>query len=476
MKGRLTAIQLDYVLDHIAHHAELGSGLRQMIGYGVEPSGNGSSIYFPAADEELDMGKVLRIDEIPVLYPVAGAPDAGVPDAGVRVTFYSFREKNLHFHHDLLKSIFHLLSGYEEVKSGAADPYNRFPYNESLQFKLGIIDKPVVNYYMEIILSGIGQFCERNSIPFPEIPVFPGPILMLSHDIDLIDSYSFRETAFKFKQLLGLAVSPFNWKGKIIDAFTALYHLLNPFSGKNPFWSFPNLMKWESERGFRSSWYFLEKDGKYDNSHYRFHHKRIRKLMGELSDKGHEIGIHGTMQSYDNLPDMKRTVERLRAVSPQPVTGIRQHYLRFRPNHTARIQAEAGLEYDASLGFAEREGFRNSYCWPFRFFDFGNQCATDHWEIPLTLMDVTHFRYRNLNFEQSGRSLEKLAREVVHFNGVFSLLWHNSFFDEWEFPGITEHYTGLLDQLKTFGMEGITGREILTRMKLRETGGDQMRR
>jgi hypothetical protein len=91
-------------------------------------------------------------------------------------------------------------------------------------------------------------------------------------------------------------------------------------------------------------------------------------------------------------------------------------------------------------------------------------------------MDVTHFRYRNLNFEQSGKSLEKLVREVVRFNGVFSLLWHNSFFDEWEFPGITEHYTGLLDQLKTFGLEGITGREILTRMKFREAGGDQMRR
>ena len=31
MKGRLRAIQLEYVLDHIGHHAELSDELRQLI-------------------------------------------------------------------------------------------------------------------------------------------------------------------------------------------------------------------------------------------------------------------------------------------------------------------------------------------------------------------------------------------------------------------------------------------------------------
>ncbi|MCK5692283.1 MAG: hypothetical protein KAI08_05525, partial [Bacteroidales bacterium] len=180
--------------------------------------------------------------------------------------------------------------------------------------------------------------------------------------------------------------------------------------------------------------------------------------------QGHEIGIHGTMQSYDKLQAMRRTVEHLRAVAPTAVTGIRQHYLRFKPNHTAQIQAEAGLSYDASLGFAEYDGFRNSYCWPHKFFDFNKQRAMDYWEIPLTLMDVSHFYHRKLSNEQSREAIEKLATEVVKFNGVFSLLWHNSFFNEAEFPGITEHYTGILDLFESLGMEGITGMEIIGRM------------
>lgn len=456
MRNRLTAIQLEYVLDHLGHHAKLGDDLRLLIQYGEQALAGTPSVYFPASDAELDLDKVIRIDEIPVLYPLADNSAA----------FYEFKEKSLCFHHDVLKSIFHLLSGYEEVKNGARDQYGRFPYSESLQFKLGIIGKPVVNYYMEIILTGLRQFCKINGIPFQSRPLLDRPILMLSHDVDLIDAYDFKETAYKFKQLLGLADSPFKFQGKLRDACTALYHFLNPFSKKNPFWSFDKLMEWEAERGFHSSYYFLEKDGKYDNSRYHFHKSRIRKLMGVLSSQGHEIGIHGTMQSYDKLQAMRRTVEHLRAVAPTAVTGIRQHYLRFKPNHTAQIQAEAGLSYDASLGFAECDGFRNSYCWPHKFFDFNKQRAMDYWEIPLTLMDVSHFYHRKLSNEQSREAIEKLATEVVKFNGVFSLLWHNSFFNEAEFPGITEHYTGILDLFESLGMEGITGMEIIGRMNL----------
>ncbi len=455
MKGRLSAIQLEYVLDHLGHHAELSDELRQLIRYGEKKVPGMPSIHFPASEAELDLNKVIRIDDIPVLYPLSGDKDS----------FFDIEDLSLCFHHDMLKSIFHFLSGYEEMKNEVRDEYDRFPYKESLQFKLGIIGLPVVNYYMEIILTGLKQFCELNSIPFHTRSILDGPILMLSHDIDYLEAYDFKETGFKFKQLLGLADSPYNFRGRIREAFTALYHFLNPFSKRNPFWNFDELMEWEAERGFHSSYYFLEKDGKYDNSRYKFHKKKIRLLMESLADRGHEIGIHGTMQSYDNPVAMRRTIENLRAVSPQAVTGIRQHYLKFKPNRSAQIQAEAGLDYDASLGFSEYDGFRSSYCWPYKFFDFQKQCSMDYWEIPLSFMDVTHFYHRKMNFEQSRAAIEELSAEVVKFNGVFSFLWHNSFFNEAEFPGITKHYIALLDHFHSLGMKGITGKEIIERMK-----------
>ena len=455
MKGRLTAAQVEYVLEHIGHHTGPDQHLRTLLAYGRKPEEHKPFIFFPASEEELDLKKVIRIDDIPVLYPVEPQPDS----------FYTLHEKRLHFHHDLLKSIFHLLSGYEEIRNTERDQYGRFPCAQSLPFKLETLNRPVVNYYIEIILTGIGEFCEQNQIPFSRDPLLNRPVLMLSHDVDLINAYDFKETAYKFKLLLGLADSPLSLKGKVRDAFSALCHFLNPLSRVNPFWSFPKLMEWELERGFRSTYYFLEKDGKYDNSRYRFHYKKIRRLIRELSDGGHEIGIHGTMQSFDDREAMGRTVKHLRAVCPEPVNGIRQHYLRFEPKLTARLQAEMGLSYDASLGFSEHEGFRNSYCWPFKFYDFDRQQTMDFWEIPLTLMDVTHFHHRNMDYARSNDSVRILASEVVKFNGVFSLLWHNSFFDEQVFPGITDHYTGILDHLKSLGMEGVTGNEIVRKME-----------
>ena len=88
----------------------------------------------------------------------------------------------------------------------------------------------------------------------------------------------------------------------------------------------------------------------------------------------------------------------------------------------------------------------------------------DLWEIPLTVMEGTHFYYRKLDLASSRASIEGLVEEVCKFNGVFSLLWHNHFFDEREIPGITKHYTRILDLCKKKGMKGLTGSAIQGKM------------
>ncbi len=455
MKGWLTASQKQYILEHLGHHASLHQEITNSFCFGTDSVVERPSIRFQTSADPLHLNKVLWIDKLPVLYPVANQPG----------TWYTFRDKNLIFHHDLLKSAFHLLSGYEEFRNQASDQFGRFPYKESIPFKLGIIEKPVVNYYFEIILKGLEEFALKNGIPFQRNPVFKQPVFMVSHDIDRTLGYGFFETGFKFKQLLGLSEPTLSRKETIKDAFISLFHFLNPFSGKDPYWTFETLMKWEEDRDFRGTYYFLEKEGgRNENSRYRFHEKRFVKLFQELSERGHEVGIHGTLKSALSQDVMDRTVGNLRQVSPEPVVGIRQHYLKFTPGTTGQIQEKAGLKYDASLGFAEHDGFRHSYCWPYSLFDFKDDRTMDLWEIPLTVMEGTHFYYRKLDLASSRASIEGLVEEVCKFNGVFSLLWHNHFFDEREIPGITEHYTRILDLCKKKGMKGLTGSAIQGKM------------
>lgn len=455
MKGWLTESQKQYILEHLGHHVTLSPELTEYFSFGSLPPKEESCIHFHTSQHSLDLDKVLWIDELPVLYPCSGRQSE----------FYSVHGKQLIFHHDLLKSAFHFLSGYEEFRNTSLDQYGRFPYKESLQYKLGIIGKPIVNYYFEVLIEGISEFARKNNIPFRRNPVLKQAVLMVSHDIDKINSYGFFETGFRLKQFLGLAGTTMSRKNHFIDLITSLFHFLNPFSRKDPFWSFESLMYWAEERGFRDTFYFLQKEGgRNENSRYHFHSKKFRELFRELSSRGHEVGIHGTLQSASSQEHMNSTVNKLREVSPAPVIGIRQHFLKFDPRITAQIQEEAGLKYDTSLGFAEHDGFRHSYCWPFRMFDFHNNCARKLWEIPLTVMESTHFYYRKLDLEGSRSSIEKLLSEVLKFNGVFCLLWHNNFFEEREIAGITDHYTGILDLCRENKMEGLTGRDIQKKM------------
>ena len=131
----------------------------------------------------------------------------------------------------------------------------------------------------------------------------------------------------------------------------------------------------------------------------------------------------------------------------------------------AVIHEKAGISYDSTLGFPEHEGFRNSYCFPFKLFDFQSDRMIDVWELPLNVMDVTLFHYRKLTKDEAYKSVEVILDEINRFNGLFTLLWHNDFFDEDRYPGISEFYANLLRMIKTYHPLSLSGKEISNRMK-----------
>jgi len=86
------------------------------------------------------------------------------------------------------------------------------------------------------------------------------------------------------------------------------------------------------------------------------------------------------------------------------------------------------------------------------------------WEIPLVVMDATLFYYRKLNTTDALVKMEELISEVKRFNGVFSLLWHNGYFDEKITPGIRRFYEKLLERIHEDQPESMTGSEIIDRI------------
>ena len=202
-----------------------------------------------------------------------------------------------------------------------------------------------------------------------------------------------------------------------------------------------------------------------ENSRYHFHSGKIRGLISSIEEQGHEIGLHGTLESSQDPEAMLGGLKRLNAVTRHPVSGIRQHYLKYSNPQSTRIHEKAGFSYDATLGFAEQAGFRNSFAHPFRLYDFERERPFSVWQIPLLAMDVSLMAYMGIPMEKIPAAIDPLLAEVKKFHGIFSLLWHNCNLDEEEFPGINRTYIQLLESILDSGFIPANGRDVLEPFK-----------
>jgi peptidoglycan/xylan/chitin deacetylase (PgdA/CDA1 family) len=443
MDRKLSENEIRYLLDHLAS-LYTGADLGQYLVTDEETAD--ASLLFPLSEKPLDESRIYTIREIPVLFPCSESGQ-----------WYSVEGNRVRFHHDILKSAFYLLSGYQEQISDEKDIHGRYPWKSSIQYSLGITGKPVVNYYFMEILEAFGEFCKLNGLVFRK-NVWEAPVLFLSHDVDRIRKYTFRNLVYVGLQLAGLkpAGHSFSRRLKTLADYARGIFLFR----RDPYWNFDELTGMERQLNISSTWFFLEKTRR-DNSRYHFSNRKIRALVATLTRSGHEVGLHGTLESSEAPDAMATGIQRLNAICDTPVKGIRQHYLRYSCPATARIQADAGLEYDATMGFAEQAGFRNSYAFPFRLYDFENDRPLDIWQIPLHVMDVTLLGYMGIPLAAVIDTIRPLLQEVIRFSGVFSLLWHNCNLDEEEFPGINVLYRELLSEIMGSGFRSLTGSQVI---------------
>ncbi|MFW6275650.1 MAG: polysaccharide deacetylase family protein, partial [bacterium] len=451
MKGRLTQNQIHYVFYHLNLFLDLNGEIKERILFVNNSSDlqnikSRGKIIFMLSENSLDHSKAIAIDNILYLFSNSKIKE-----------HYRIENDNLIFNHDILKSAFYLLSGYQEQFPKQKDMHDRFRFAESVQYKLGFVDKPLVNYYFQIIIEGLKEFGKLNKIFITEKNYFKTFGFILSHDIDRVDYYSIHQIKYFIKGLLGLSQTGYSKKQLFFLLPHNIVGCIFPFLKKDRYWSFEWLRKTETKLGIKSTFYFLLKGIKHHDAYYDVNEKRIRKIINYLENEGCEIGVHGTVGSYKDAGELKYCIKRLNKVTSEKIKGIRQHRLKFNHPETFKIQQNEGLIYDSTLGFAEHEGFRNSFCFPFKPYDFEKDRMIDIWEIPLMVMDVTLFNYRNLSFAEAQIKIENLIGEVNKFSGIFTLLWHNGYFDEIKFPGITDFYTGLLKRIMKKNPKADTG-------------------
>lgn len=278
-----------------------------------------------------------------------------------------------------------------------------------------ISDRFLTRPYMSEYLSDNGL-----SIPYPDGHGFA---VCLTHDVDEIYPplrYAVLSSASSLKggDLQGTKEQLF-WRLK----------------GKksSPYINFREIMAIEQRYDATSSFYFLATDR--DVLRFRYDIEDLENVLGIIPDSGCEAGLHGGYYAYDSLSEITSEKKRLEKVLNRPVTGYRNHYLRFKLPETWDFLQRAGFKYDTTIGNNRIVGFKNGLCHPFRPYDTRSGRELDIVELPLTLSDFTLMNAR-IPPDRKWEIARTIIDSVERCGGVLTVLWHsdafnNSYLRDW---------------------------------------------
>ena len=328
---------------------------------------------------------------------------------------------------DIFASAFLMLTRWEEMVNPIRDAHGRFPGEESIAFKNNFLTRPVVNEYAELLwnmLVACGFKEKREKRDFK---------LYLTHDIDhLFTSVTNRQIAADLC--------------KRFDAPMAYRHFRYKYT-QNPYDQYDFLMDCSERMNVQSRFCFKASDliTRYDQDNYLTTGK-FRHIIRNIKARGHLIGFHPGYDTY--LDESKWTKEKnlLEEAAQTKLLEGRQHYLRMLVPTTLRIWENNGMETDSTLGYADRNGFRCGTGDEFPVFDLLNRKQLKLKERPLVVMDGTLKQNTANSPEKSLEIVREYLQTGRKFGMGITLLFHNSSFNQENWPGWKRMYRNLTDE------------------------------
>jgi hypothetical protein len=314
-------------------------------------------------------------------------------------------------HADLIASAYFLLTRYEEmVRRDVRDVHGRFPGQESLPFRAGFIQQPVVDGYRSLL---------RRRLGLPEVRSGLRNIF-LTHDLD---------APFLYRSWKGLVRS-------LIDKRSLSHSLRGKFgeAEEDPYYTFPLIFEQDGritgQDRRAQSIFFLRAGGrtKEDKPHYSLQSRDMRSLIDSILEQGCGIGLHASYEAGLKPSLIMKEKERLERSAGITVTCNRHHFLASREPEDMDCLEVAGISDDFTLGYADVAGFRMGTSHPFRRINPQTRCLTSLRLHPLAIMDSTleEPKYMGLSHEEASTYCLRLISEAEKAGGELSLLWHNT--------------------------------------------------
>ncbi len=347
---------------------------------------------------------------------------------------------------DLIASTYFLISRYEEmVRKDVRDVHGRFPGKESLPYRAGFIDSPLVEEYGKLLRVQLRDVGLKISEPPTKIRK-----IFLTHDVDQLSHY--RNLRGFVGGLLRGIQRPKEGNKAIKSYFGGLKN--------DPWYTLPWLFKMDnSVRQILGNdrcelVTFIKVGGgtrKEDKPFITHHIQDFQSLITLCKKKNVTFALHA---SYEAGVDPTRIIEEkkhLERVSKRKTEYNRNHFLNSREPEDMTALIDAGITDDFTLGYADVAGFRLGTCRLVKWINPKTRQLTTLTLHPLTMMDGTlsDKRYMNLNAHDAFEYCIRLINMVESWNGEFVSLWHNTSVEDTPQSYHRKLYQDIIQYLKT---------------------------
>lgn len=332
---------------------------------------------------------------------------------------------------DVFAACFYLVSRYEEYLPAERDTHGRYLARNSLLYKQGVLQKPVINIWINAFKKEIIKKF-GSSVPFGQKSFIHVPTI----DVDVAYAYLYRDkyrnagAKLKARVKGNKQLSSEREKvlaGDINDPFDQYEFLVNASKTSRPifFLSVGKRARFDKNISYRSPGF--------------------KEMLSKIA--ACDLGLHPSYLSNKKPGMLAKEKARLEEVAGREILKSRQHYLKLDIPGTYRNLIVNNIREDYTMGYAEEVGFRAGIANPFPFYDVVNDVSTDLMIYPFQVMDGTLKQYMRLSPGEAGNKIKELIHQVKLVDGMFVSLWHNSSFSETHgWPGWKKVYLDMLDE------------------------------
>lgn len=317
---------------------------------------------------------------------------------------------------DIFAAVFYLLSRYEEYLPHQKDEYGRYSHQQSLAFREGFLDQPLINNWLEWLREKLQErfpavIFRRKSFSF--VPTY---------DIDMM--YAYKAKGWK-RNAGGLIRSMLkgNW--------TSLVERLGVLRGKrrDPYDAYEWLDALHLYCRVKPVYFFLvaqQQEGVDKNIPTSV--KAFQQLINYYAS-AYEVGLHPSWRSSVSADDniLMEEKEWMEVIADIPVLQSRQHFIKFSLPEGYERLIRCGIKKDFSMGYGTINGFRASVASPFFWFNLAENKPTNLQVYPYCFMDANSYFEQKLTPQQAYTELMKYYAAVKKVRGCFITIWHNNF-------------------------------------------------